>query len=251
MIDSHCHLDFEDFDKDRDDIVKSALDAGVFKIINPCSHFPSNFKVIELAKRYDNYYFSIGLHPDEASKLNGNELVEIEKLIFNDKCIAVGEIGLDYHYPDFDKQKQVDLFIAQLELAKKYNKPVIIHNRDAVTDIYDILKTYNLKGVIHCYSENVEWAKKFLDLGFFISFTGIITFKNCGQELLDVVKFIPLEKILIETDAPFLAPVPFRGKLNKPEYVKYVAEKVAEIKNIVVEDVIKTTDKNVFNLFGI
>lgn len=251
MIDSHCHLDFEDFDNDRDDIIKTALEAGVFKIINPCSHYQSNFKVVELSKKYDNYYFSIGLHPDEASKLKGNELNEIEKLISNEKCVAIGEIGLDYHYDNFDKQKQKDLFIAQLEFAKKYNKPVIIHNRDSVLDIYDILKNYNLKGVIHCYSENIEWAKKFLDLGFYISFTGIITFKNVDPELLEVVKFVPIDRILIETDAPFLAPVPFRGKLNKPEYVEYVALEIAELKGISFGEVVKVTDLNCKKLFNI
>lgn len=251
MIDSHCHLDFEDYDKDRDEIVKTSVESGVFKIINPCSHFCSNFKVVELSKKYDNYYFSIGLHPDEADKLEGNELFEIEKLISNDKCVAIGEIGLDYHYPDFDKQKQKDIFIAQLEFAKKYNKPVIIHNRDAVSDIYEILKNYNLKGVIHCFSENLEWAKKFIDIGFYISFTGIITFKNANLELLEVVENIPLEKMLIETDAPFLAPVPFRGKVNKPEYVRYVAEKIAEIKHLRFDEVVKVTDNNTEKLFNI
>jgi len=251
MIDSHCHLDFEDFDNDRDNIIKTALEAGVFKIINPCSNYQSNLKVVELSKRYDNYYFSVGLHPDEVSKLNGNELNEIEKLISNEKCVAIGEIGLDYHYPDFDKQKQKELFIAQLELAKKYNKPVIIHNRDSVSDIYDILKDYNLKGVIHCYSENVEWAQKFLDLGFYISFTGIITFKNVNPELLEVVKFVPIDRILIETDAPFLTPVPFRGKLNKPEYVEYVALEIANLKGITFGEVVKATDVNCKKLFNI
>lgn len=258
MIDSHCHLDFEDFDNDRDDIIKSALDIGVFKIINPCSHFPSNFKVVELSKKYNNYFFSLGLHPEEASKLNGDELIEIEKMIANDKCVAIGEIGLDYHYVDSDqlsvvsdqfKERQKELFIAQLELAKKYDKPVIIHNRDSVEDIYNILKQYDLKGVIHCYSENVEWAKKFLEIGFNISFTGIITFKNVNPELLEVVKYVPIDRILIETDSPFLAPVPFRGKLNKPEYVKFVAERVAELKGISFEEVSRITDENCERLF--
>jgi TatD DNase family protein len=204
MIDSHCHLDFEDYDLDRDNIIKTALDAGVFKIINPCSHYFSNFKVVELSERYNNYYFSIGLHPEEVSKKNfgapdnvNNPIGEIEKIISNKKCVAVGEIGLDYYYINSDTgsclnsinvedivKMQKKLFVSQLELASKYNKPVIIHNRESVEDIYNILKDYSLKGVIHCFSENLDWANKFIELGYYISFTGIITFKNCGGNSL-------------------------------------------------------------------
>jgi len=270
MIDSHCHLDFEDYDSDRDNIVKTAIDVGVFKIINPCSHYFSNFKVVELSNKYDGYYFSVGLHPEEVNKKNFgapddvDPVNEIEKIISNKKCVAIGEIGLDYHYINSDMgsclnsiniedviKLQKKLFISQLELAKKYNKPVIIHNRESVDDIYSILKDYKLNGVIHCFSENLDWANKFIELGYYISFNGIITFKNCGNDLIEVVKNIPLERILIETDAPFLTPVPFRGKLNKPEYVRFVAEKIAELKNISVEEVIEITDNNCSELFGI
>lgn len=263
MIDSHCHLDFEDYDSDRDNIVKTAIDAGVFKIINPCSHYFSNFKVIELSNKYDGYYFSVGLHPEEVNKKNFgapdnvNPIDEIEKIISNKKCVAIGEIGLDYHYMEEkpktknQKLKQKKLFISQLELAKRYNKPVIIHNRESVDDLYSILKDYKLKGVIHCFSENLDWANKFIELDYYISFNGIITFKNCGNDLIEVVKNIPLERILIETDAPFLTPVPFRGKLNKPEYVRFVAERIAELRNISVEEVVKITDNNCNKLFNI
>lgn len=255
MIDSHCHLEFIDYDPIRDDVLKSAKDFGINKIVNPGSDFESNFKAAELSDKYDNYFFAVGMHPDNTTNDPDNtykdKVKQIESLISHKNCVAIGEIGLDYHGEGYDKEKQKDLFITQLEYAKKYNKRVIIHNRDAVNDLYDILKQYDVKCVIHCYSEDKEWAKKFLNLGYYISFTGIITFKSCKQESIDAVKFIPLDRILIETDSPYLTPTPFRGELNKPEYVRFVAEKIAEIKGISVDDVVKATDKNCEEFFGI
>lgn len=255
MIDSHCHLDFIDYDPIRDEIIKSANNCGINKIINPGSDFESNFKAAELSEKYDNYFFAVGIHPDNTTgdieNTYINKVNELEKLILNKKCVAIGEIGLDYYGENKDKEKQKDLFIRQLELAKKYDKPIIIHNREAVEDVYNIVKNYNLRGVIHCYSENYEWAKKFLDLGYNISFTGIITFKSCKPESIEAVKNIPLDRMFVETDSPYLTPTPFRGELNKPEYVRFVAEKIANIKGISVEEVEKITDENCQKFFKI
>ncbi len=255
MIDSHCHLDFESYDSIRDEVLKTANNFGVNKIVNPGSDFESNFKAAKLSEKYDNYFFAVGMHPDtttnDPENLYVNKVKEIEDLITHKKCVAIGEIGLDYHGEGYDKEKQKDLFITQLEYAKKYNKHIIIHNRDAVQDIYDILKQYSLIGVIHCYSEDKEWAKKFLDLGYNISFTGIVTFKNCKQETIDAVKYIPLDRMFVETDSPYLTPTPFRGELNKPEYVRFVAEKIAEIKGVSVKEVEEITDRSFEKFFEI
>ena len=267
MIDTHCHLDFDDFNENRNDIVKSAIENGVYKIINPCSYFDSNFKAQTLSLEYDNVYFSVGLHPEEIENLDyefENKIKELEKIILDKKCVAVGEIGLDYHFLASEqvgvacmrhvqeiREKQKELFIAQLNMAKKYDKPVIIHNRDSREDIYDILKQYSLNGVFHCFSEDKDFAKKILDLGFYISFTGNITFKNAKDFILEAVKYIPENRILCETDSPFLAPQEFRGQTNKPEYVKYVYEKICELRGIEFKEFEKQVDENVKNLFNI
>ena len=249
MIDTHCHFNFSDFNENRDEILKSAFENKVYKIINPSSSIKDSNESFEMAQKYENVFFSPGIHPE--SILDLENVKKIEQYINDKKCVGIGEIGLDYHYPDFDKNKQKDLFIAQLEIAKKYNKPVIIHNRDSKEDLYDILKTYDLKGVLHCYSEDKNFAKKVLDLGFYISFTCNITFKNVKDYIVEAVKYIPNDRILCETDAPFLAPQEFRGQLNKPEYVKYVYNKICEIKGLEFGDFEKQVDKNVKNLFGI
>lgn len=288
MIDTHCHLDFGDYNDDLDDIVFNANKNNVKKIINPGSSVERSKKAFLNSQKYESVYFACGSHPEEVCDLENIEFFnkdnnskledplrpvdDIEKdinnvfskIILNEKCVAIGEVGLDYNFINnfllkrnsrlnINKIKEIqkELFVFQLDFAKKYNKPVIIHNRDSKDDIYNILKERNLRGVVHCFSEDKEYAKKILDLGFYISFTGNITFKNVKDYILESVKYIPKEKLLCETDGPFLAPQEFRGELNKPEYVKYVYNKICELKNLKFDEFEKQVDENVKNLFGV
>lgn len=250
MIDTHCHLDFYK-DKELDEIINSSEFFKVDKIINPGSNFDSNFRSQKLSEKYNNVYFAVGLHPEDVNNLDNESINKIETLVNDKKCVAIGEIGLDYHYSDFDKDAQKDLFIKQLNLAVEYNKPVIIHTRDAEEDVLCILNNYkNLKFVIHCFSENIEFANKVINMGGIVSFTGLITFKNIDKKILEVVSNISIDKIMIETDGPYLTPQQFRGKQNKPEYVGFVAEKIAEIKNLTLNEVEKVTSLNAEKFFN-
>lgn len=287
MIDTHCHLDFEEYKDNLDDIILDCKKNNINKIINPGSSVKRSQVGFSNSQKYDCVYFACGSHPGEVcdeeniKKLNDNKDFKLAdplrpyedikndinevftKLIEDKKCVAIGEIGLDYNFINYIlpnssevninkiKELQKELFILQLDMAKKYNKPVIIHNRDSKDDIYDILKKYNLKGVVHCFSEDKDYAKKILDLGFYISFTGNITFKNAKSYIIDAIKYIPENRLLCETDGPFLAPQEFRGQLNYPKYVKYVYDKVCEIKGLEFSKFEELVDKSVKDLFGI
>ncbi len=266
LIDTHCHLDFKDFDKDRDEAVKRAYDAGVQKIINVGCDMESSRRSIALAEKYDFIYASVGLHPHEAnsqllkqlSKPHSDSWNELEKLAEHPKVKAIGECGLEYYGVRCQvlgvKEKQKNIFKKQIELAIKLNKPLIIHCRDAHNDVLDILKSYflgrksKLNGVIHFFSGAPRQAREYLGMGFMISFTGVITFSRDYDE---VVQSAPLEKILIETDTPFVAPIPYRGKRNEPSYVIEVAKKIAEIKNIPLEKVAEQTSENALKIFSL
>lgn len=263
FIDSHAHLEYPDFDADLDEVITRAKEGRVDKIINIGTTLESSRKSIHLSERYPDFiYPAAGFHPHDVDDSFSFEKAEkdLEELLKTKKTVAVGECGLDYSrlldnaekvVDEYEVKKQKDLFNLQLGLAKKYNLPVIIHSRTAEEDTFDILNNHNnLKGVVHCYTGTLEFAKKVLDLGFYIGFTGIITFPN-AVELTDVVKNIPLEKMLIETDSPFIAPVPFRGNRNEPANVKEVAGKIAEIKNLSLEEVARQTSKNAEKLFVI
>jgi len=251
LIDSHSHLDFEEFDKDRELVIQRAFDSGVKIIINIGTSLESSKKSIALAEKYENIYAAVSLHPIDVDTEEFNEAAFLE-LARHPKVVAIGETGLDYyHSSDKDKQKQV--FKKLVQIASKAEKPIIIHSRDADEDILLLLKEMDLpksRGVIHCFGRSYEAAKKFLDLGFLISYTGNITY-NYHLERLDSVKEVPLEKIMVETDCPFLAPAPFRGQRNEPSYVKYVAEKIAEIKKIDFSAVAEQTTKNCAKLFNL
>lgn len=240
IIDTHCHLDaylnIEEIINDFDGImITSGYDDN------------SNLKVLELVNKYPNVYGTLGIHPEEAD--NDYNLNIILDNIDNNKIVAIGEIGLDYHYIKDNKEKQQELFIKQLDIATKYNKPVVVHSREAISDTYDILSRYNLKGTIHCFSSTTEMALKFIDLGYKIGVGGVLTFKN-GKKLQEVVNNIDIEDILLETDSPYISPEPFRGRENKPKNVYYVAMKLAELKGSNVNEIISKTSMNAKKVFN-
>ncbi len=245
MIDSHAHL-ISEFYKDIDEIVSESKEKGVTKIINCSDNISSSKEVLGLSKKYKNFLFpAIGIHPQN---IDNNKIEELEKLI-DDKVIAIGEIGLDYNYSKENKDIQKEYFINQIDIAIKHNLPIIVHARDAIQDTYDILKSKKVRGVIHCYSGSAEMAKEFIKLGFYLGIGGVLTFKN--SYLYRVIEEVGLDHILIETDSPFLSPEPYRGKNNYPGNVYYVAKKIAEIKNINIDEVVDITSKNACNLFDI
>jgi TatD DNase family protein len=255
MIDTHAHINTEDFAEDRDEMLENAFESGVEAIIIPAIK-PEEFdEVIQLTDTRDELYCAVGIHPHHAAEVDTDDINRVADLTAEEKVVAVGEIGLDYHYDFSPKEVQIDVFRRQLRIAKLKNIPAIIHNREADTDLLDILEAEqdgSLRGVLHCFSSPVETLKKAIGLGLHISFTGNITFKNTN--LGDVVKTTPENRIMIETDSPYMAPVPHRGKRNDPSKVSLVAEKIAEYKSLSKEEVISMTTrtaKNFFKLFVI
>ena len=251
MIDTHSHLFSEEFELDIDSCVERCKENNVNKIILVGFSDITNIKAQELAKKYDIFYPTAGIHPEEANndylaKFNG-----LKEFVKNNKVYAIGECGLDYYWDITYKEEQKKLLRLQCELALELDLPIIIHMRDATKDTYDILKDYKgLRGVMHCYSGSYEMAKEFIKLGFYISLGGPVTFKNAKEPKL-VAKEIPLDRLLIETDCPFLAPTPFRGKRNESSYVKYVCEEIAKIREMSVSDIERITEENAKNLFKI
>lgn len=251
MIDTHSHLFEDEFKDDIDNCITRAKEAGIEKIMLVGFSKETNIKAQELAKKYDIFYPTAGVHPEEADKDYLNKFNELKEFIKNNKVYAIGECGLDYYWDITYKEEQKELLKLQCKLAKELDLPIIIHMREATKDTYDILKEFKgLKGVMHCYSGSYEMAKEFIKLGFYISLGGPVTFKNAKEPKL-IAKEIPLDKLLIETDCPFLAPTPFRGKRNESSYVKYVCEEIANIKGISFEEVDKITTLNAINLFKI
>lgn len=285
MIDTHAHLDFKEFDRDRDKVIKRFFDADGEKLINVGCDLASSERSVELAEKHKNIFASIGVHPHDAQSFSEEAAKRLEELVIKEKVIAVGEIGLDFFRDLSPREIQISVFKSQLELAQKYKKPVIIHCREAYVDLLDILKSYRLKadeprahknsmirGVTHCFLGSWPIAEELLKMGFYIGFTGAITYpkkvkifddpldptrgkplvvSEVEPEIFTVVKNTPLDRILIETDCPYLAPVPRRGERNEPSFVKYVAEKIAELKGLSFKDVEKATSENVKKLFGI
>lgn len=246
MIDSHAHI-ISEFYNNIDEIVKTIKDKGIVDVINCGDGINTSKEVIEINKKYDILKPAVGMHPENIS--DSNKIDELEELIKNNKIYAVGEIGLDYYWNKENKDDQKDLFIKQLDLAIKYDLPVIIHTRDSIQDCYDILKDRNNRGVIHCFTGSIEMAKLFIKKGYKLGIGGVLTFKN--SNLYKVIESIDLDDLLLETDSPFLSPAPFRGQTNIPSNVYYVASRIAEIKNISVEEVINITRKNASKLFDI
>lgn len=243
LIDSHCHLVNEDYD--IDDVIKKASENGVKYLIVSGSEREDNILNMKLLNKYDNIFFSVGYHPSMASSVTEDDYDFLEKCLMNDKVVAIGEIGLDYHYGKENIEEQKNLFRRQLDIAKKYNKPVVIHTRDAFLDTYNILREYNLSGVIHCFSGSLEVAKQYLDLGYYLGIGGVITFKN--SKLKDVIKEIGINKVVFETDSPYLSPL--RGKKNEPCNVKLVCEFVSDLLGLSFDEVAKITSNNSITLF--
>jgi TatD DNase family protein len=249
LIDTHSHI-FKEYYDNIEAVLNRAKENGVEKVVVAADNIKSCYEVIENSKKYNNYYFCLGIHPEDVDD-DFSELVKIiEENKDNPKFVAIGEIGLDYYWTKDTKEKQLALLEEQLKLADKYNKPVIIHSREATKDTIDTLKKYpNVIGDIHCFSGSLETAQIYLKMGFYIGVGGVITFKNAN--IKDVIKEIPLDRLLLETDSPFLAPVPKRGETNEPANVKYVAEFLAELKEIELEELSKITESNVNTLFKI
>ena len=249
MVDTHCHLYYEYYDN-MDEIIDKIKNAGVNAVIVNGTDINTNKEVLELVKKYDIVYGALGFHPTELDNINEDDFKWLEEHINDDRIIAIGEIGLDYHYDDTDKDKQLYTFKRQLEIANMYNKPVIVHSRDSIGDTYNILKESGCRGSIHCYSGSVEMAREFIKIGFYIGIGGVVTFKN-SKNLQEVIKGIDLEYILMETDSPYLTPEPFRGKKNDSSYLIYILDKIALLKGIDKNVVNTTINNNVKSLFDI
>ena len=252
IFDTHAHYDDEAFDEDRDQLLSSMKDGGVGCIVNVCASVGGFGGTLELMKAYPFVYGAVGVHPDDAGIMTQDTLDEIRRLSHMEKMVAIGEIGLDYYWDNEPHEVQQKWFIRQLELAGEVKKPVIIHSREAAADTMYIMKNYaqGLGGVIHCYSYSREMAEEYVKMGFYIGIGGVVTFKN-AKKLKDVVAAIPIEKIVLETDCPYMAPEPYRGKRNQSSYIRYVAEKIAELKEMSPEEVIAVTEKNARDLYGI
>ncbi|MBN2899353.1 MAG: TatD family hydrolase [Clostridia bacterium] len=253
LFDSHAHIDSERFEGERDDIVARAKEAGLSLIMNPGADYSSSVNAVALSEKYDMVYAAVGIHPHEAESVDEAMLEAIEALAKKEKVKAIGEIGLDYYYDHSPREIQKQVFVDQIRLAKSLGLPIIIHDRDANDDVMRILKAENPfeTGVIlHCFSGSAELARQYVKLGAYISVAGPLTFKN-NRKTIEVVEVVPLDRLLIETDSPYLTPVPFRGKRNEPAYVQYVADKIAEIKGLTFKEVADATRENGCRIFNI
>ena len=250
IFDTHAHYDDEQFDGDRDELLKSMPDLGVGTIVDVSATYESCEKVLALAGKYPHVYAAIGVHPDEVGELNEDKIQHMKELCRNKKVVAVGEIGLDYYWDNEPREVQKKWFIRQLELAGELDLPVLIHSREAAADTMEIMKEHakGLSGVIHCYSYSKEMAQEYIKMGFYIGVGGVVTFKN-AKKLKEVVENIPLTSIVLETDCPYMAPEPNRGKRNNSAYIRYVAEKIAELKGITYEEVVEQTEKNARDMY--
>ena len=251
MIDIHAHYDDERFDEDRECLITSLFNEhGVNGIINAGCNVESSLFSVNLAERFENVYAAVGFHPQEVDMFTDEGFEKIKQLLSHPKVVAIGEIGLDYHYGTDDKERQKAMFRKQLQLAVDTNMPVIIHERDCVADCLEIVFDYDVGGVFHAFSGSKETAKLLLDRGWYISFPGTVTFKNARYSVENAA-FVPDDRILTETDAPYLTAHPFRGKRNDSSYMRYTLEKIAEIRNTTFEHIERVTEENAKRLFGI
>lgn len=250
IFDSHAHYDDARFDNLRDELLLEISQNGVCGIINCGTDIDTSTFSVSLAEKYDFVYAAVGYHPESVNDKTVFDEQQMLKFISNKKTVAIGEIGLDYYWDTTFKQNQIEMFEKQLIFANKHSLPVIIHDREAHGDTLEIIKKHKPKGVLHCFSGSVEMAKEAVNLGLYIGFGGVLTFKN-SKKAVEVAEAIPLESILLETDAPYLAPEPNRGKLNRSDYIEFVAKKLADIKNIDYDEVLNQTLKNTKKLFNI
>ncbi len=250
IFDVHAHYDDPKFDNDRDEILSSLPQHHVSYVINAGTNIATSQTTVDYCQRYDFMYGAVGIHPEDADNLPENYLSVIEQMTQQKKIVAVGEIGLDYYWDNVPRDIQKKIFIEQLLLAEKRHMPVIIHDRDAHGDTMDILRQYRPQGIMHCFSGSVEMCREIVRLGMSVSLGGVVTFKN-ARHSVEVAKYIPLERLMLETDAPYLSPVPFRGKRCDSSMIRFTAEKIAEIKEMPTDDLLRITRENAMKMFGI
>ena len=251
LFDTHAHLNDPAFDEDREALMAGLADKGIGLVMNAGCSLESSRDIIRMAERYPWLYASVGSHPDSADEVNEEVIEEYRKLCSHEKVKAIGEIGLDYYYEDIPREIQKNAFRMQMALANELDMPVIIHEREAHDDGMRIVKEFpKVKGVFHCYSGSAEMARQLVNMGWYIGFTGVLTFKN-ARKAVETAASVPLERIVLETDCPFMAPEPFRGKRNDPGYLPKMAEKLAEIRGISVEEAIAVTTENAKRLYRI
>ena len=253
IFDTHAHYDSEQFDEDRETLLASMKEAGVGTIVNVAASYESCFEVPKLAEKYPFMYAAVGVHPDHVGELDEVKMQHLREMCTMEKTVAVGEIGLDYYWDKESHELQKEWFKKQMELAKEVDLPVIVHSREAAQDTFDLIKSEHAGttgGVIHCFSGSKEMAKEYIKMGYYIGVGGVVTFKN-ARVLKEVVESIPLERILTETDCPYLAPVPFRGKRNCSAYISYVLDMIAELKGISREEAEQVTYENARNMYRI
>lgn len=249
IFDSHAHYDDEAFDEDRENVLEELSNNNIIGVLNCGSSLEGMRKSAELARKYDIFYAAVGIHPEHADVLNDDILSEIKEFAGEEKVRAIGEIGLDYYWEENpDKEIQKTAFRKQMALARELKLPVVIHDREAHEDTLKIMKEYpEVKGVVHCFSGSAEFARQCLELGYYIGFTGVVTFKN-AKKIVEVAKTVPLDRMLVETDCPYMAPTPYRGKRNRSEYIKYILIELSKIKEISVEEINCQMVKNVKGL---
>ncbi len=252
-IDTHAHLFYPNFNGEIDQIIERANTAGVQKIIVPGTDLATSKKAIDLAEQYESVYAAVGVHPHDTKEWKDEFIETLEDFSKHPKVVAIGEIGLDYYYDFSPKETQIIAFKSQIELAIKINLPIIVHNRESNDDVMNTIREYkdsNLRAQFHCFAGSAEDAKELIGLGHYISFTGNITFKK-AESLREILKQVELDRLLLETDSPFMTPEPYRGKRNEPSNVLLVAEKIAEVHQVSLEKVLEATNNNVLKLFGI
>ena len=252
IFESHAHYDSEQFDEDRHELLMSMPENGIGTIIDSGANWDSVTEVVEMAAKYPHVYAAVGMHPDEVGDLNEERFAYLKSQCQKDKVVAVGEIGLDYYWDNESHDVQKYWFIKQLDLARELDLPVIIHSREAAADTLEVMKEHGtgLRGVIHCFSYSKELAQEYVKMGYYIGVGGVVTFKN-AKKLKEVVEVVPLDRILLETDSPYLAPTPYRGKRNSSLYIPYIAEEIANIKGVTYEEVVAQTEQNGKDLFRI
>ena len=248
LVDTHCHIYSEYYDS-IDELMEKISSSGIDKVINNGCDKKSNLEVFELSNKYSNMYYALGIHPENVDDYKQEDLDYIIKHINDEKMVAIGEIGLDYHYTKENRDKQIELFEAQLAIAEKYNKPVIVHSRDATLDTIECLKKFKVKGSIHSFSGSLETAKVYIKMGYVLGVNGVVTFKNCN--LKEVIKEIGLGNIVLETDSPYLTPVPFRGERNDSSHIKDVANFLCDYLEVSLDELEKETNGNVKRIFDI
>lgn len=250
IFDSHAHYDDSAFDEDRDLLLASMESRGVTKIVNCASDINSSFTSLALAEKYPFIYAACGVHPHEASECADDFVDVLKGLLKKPECVAIGEIGLDYHYDFSPRERQIQVLRLQLELARETDTPIIFHDREAHEDTLNLLREYKPRGVVHCFSGSVEMAKEIIALGMYIGLGGAVTFKN-ARKPCEVAASVPEDRILVETDCPYMTPVPFRGTRNDSSYIPYTAEKLAEIRGVSPQEICDITARNASELFKI